>query len=113
MRIGARAFVESWMRRRAGARSPQRLAQEALQAVWKRAQRSMSELALQALFRGALETASLEHPLLADVRVGPAGFELGAFLEAPPAELLAALGALLAESLALVEETSGSILAPA
>ena len=113
MRIRGRAFVDSWLRRRSGARFPQRLAEEALAAVWKRARRSMSELSLQALFRGALENASLEHALLADVRVGAQGFELGAFAEAPRAELLAALGSLLAEVLSLVEETSGGILAPA
>src|SRR5207244_1806613 len=80
---------------------------------WKRAQRSLSDLSLQALARCALETASLEHALLADVHVGPRGFDLGALTEAPRVELLAALGALLVELLALVEETSGAILAPA
>ena len=107
------AFVENWLRRRAGARSAQKLAEDALAALWKRAQRSVSDLSLQALARCALETASLEHAMLADVRVGPRGFDLGALTDAPRAELLAALGALLVELLALVHETSGAILAPA
>jgi hypothetical protein len=108
-----RAFVENWLRRRAGVRSAHKLAQETLAALWKRAQRSVSELSLQALARCALESASLEHSLLADVTVGPRGFDLAALTDAPRADLLAALGALLVEVLALVEETSGAILAPA
>src|SRR5438132_946300 len=107
------AFVENWLRRRAGVSSVPRLAEEALAALWKRAQRSVSELSLQALARCALETASLEHALLADVHVGPRGFDLEALNDAPRAQLLSALAALLVELLALVEETSGAILAPA
>src|SRR5712691_2921330 len=107
------AFVENWLRRRAGVRSAQKLAEDALAALWKRAQRSVSDLALQALARCALETASLEQAMLADVRVGPRGFDLGALADAPRAELLAALGTLLVDLLALVHETSGAILAPA
>jgi hypothetical protein len=113
MRKGPRAFVESWLGRRAGARSAYKLAEDALAALWTRAQRSVSELSLQALARAALEAASLEHTLLADVRVGPHGFEIGALADAPAADLFAALGALLAELLGLFEETSGAILAPA
>jgi hypothetical protein len=45
------------------------------------------------------------------VRVTPRGFELGAGVDTP--DLLAALRALLIELLALVEDTSGAILAPA
>ena len=113
MRTRPKAFVESWLQRRARTASASALAQEALEAVWGRAQRSLSELALQALARNALDAAAREFPLLADARVVPRGFELGAAAEAPPAELLAALGGLLSELLALVEDTSGAILAPA
>jgi hypothetical protein len=107
------AFVENWMRRRAGVKSAPRLAEDALAALWKRAQRSVSDLSLQALARCALEAASLEHAVLADVRVVPRGFDLGSVADAPRAELLAALAALLVELLALIHETSGAILAPA
>ena len=113
MRTGPRAFVESWLRRRAQTASAAQLAQEALDAVWARAQRSLSDLALQALARNALDAAVKDHSLLADTRVTQHGFELGALAEAPAADLLAALGGLLVEWLALVEATSGAILAPA
>ena len=109
---GHRAFVDSWLRRRAKAPSAA-LAEEALGAVWKRAQRSLSELALSALARCALDAATRDFPLLADVRIGGRGFELGAAAEAPPEHLFDALGGLLVELLSLVGETSGEILAPA
>lgn len=108
-----KSFVESWLRRRARTASAAVLAREALEAVWSRAQRSLSELALQALARTALDAAARDFPLLADARVAPRGIELGAAAEAPPAEVLAALGGLLVELLALIEDTSGAILAPA
>ena len=95
------------MVRRARAGVAPGLATDALAAVWERAQRSLSELALIALGRCALDAATKEHPELADVRVGTRGFE---FPEALP---LAPLGGLLIELLSLVEETSGAILAPA
>jgi len=113
MRSSHRAFVESWLKRRARTASAPQLATEALAAVWARSQRSFSELALQALARCALDVATKDFPLLADVRVTPRGFELGAAADAPPDNLLAALGGLLVEILALVEEISGAILAPA
>jgi hypothetical protein len=113
MRTGHRTFVESWLKRRAGASSAALLAEEALAAVWGRAQRSLSEVALQALARCALDAASREFPVLAGLRVGPRGFELAAAAGAPPEELLAGMGGLLVELLSLVEETSGDILAPA
>ena len=105
--------MQSWLERRARTASAPDLAAEALAAVWMRAQRSLSELSLQALARGALEAACRDFPQLADVRVTAQGFVLGAAAEAPDRELLAGLGGLLAELLALVEETSGAILAPA
>jgi hypothetical protein len=105
------AFVDSWLKRRARTASAPALAAEALGAGWARAQRSLSELALQALARCALDAAAKEFPLLAEVRVTPRGFELGAGVDTP--DLLAALRALLIELLALVEDTSGAILAPA
>lgn len=113
MRADHRAFVESWLRRRSGAQDAAALAGDALAAMWARAQRSMSELSLSALARGALDESARAHPLLADVAVTPRGFELGAAADAPPEALLAALGGLLVEFLALVEDTSGAILAPA
>src|SRR3954470_24144491 len=113
MRTGPRAFVESWLARRARTASPPLLAQEALEAVWARARRSLSDTALQALARTALDKAAADFPALADASVGPGGFELGAFARAQPAEVFSALGGLLAELLALVEDTSGAILAPA
>ena len=113
MRTRPGSFVESWLRRRARTASAAALAREALEAIWGRAQRSLSELALQALARNALDAAAKEFPLLADARVTPRGYELGAAAEAPPVELLAALGGLLVELLALIEDTSGAILAPA
>jgi hypothetical protein len=106
----SRQFVESWLKRRAGTGSASNLASQALAAVWQRARRSLSELALCVLGRCALDAAAKDFPLLADARVGPKGFELPA---AAPADLLSALGGLLGEFLALVEETSGAILAPA
>jgi hypothetical protein len=106
----SRHFVESWLKRRAATGSASLLASQALAAVWQRARRSLSELALCALGRCALDAAARDFPLLADARVGARGFELPA---AAPAELLAALGGLLGEFLTLVEETSGAILAPA
>jgi hypothetical protein len=113
MERGPRAFVESWLRRREGAASADLLASEALEAVWLRARRSLSEPALQALSRNALDAAARIRPLLADLRLTPRGFELGACAGAPRDELLAALGELLVELLSLVEDTSGAILAPA
>jgi len=113
MRLGHREFVESWLRRRARTDSPAALASEALAAVWERAQRSLSELSLQALARCALDAAARDFPLLADARVAPRGFELGAAAQAEARDLLAALGGLLLELLSLVEDTSGAILAPA
>jgi hypothetical protein len=80
--------------------------------VWARARRSLSEAALQALARTSLDAAAKVFPVLADSRVGPSGFELGASAQAS-ADLLPALGGLLAELLSLVEDTSGAILAPA
>ncbi|HUJ27272.1 MAG TPA: hypothetical protein VLW85_14710 [Myxococcales bacterium] len=104
----SRQFVESWLVRRTRTGVADELATEALEAVWQRAQRSLSELALAALGRCALEAAARHSPALAEVRVGPRGFEL------PAAALpLPALGGLLAELLALIEETSGEILTPA
>ena len=108
-----RAFVESWLRRRADVASAPSLAGEALAAVWGRARRSLSELALQSIARGALDEAAKDHPVLADVAVMPRGFVLGAAADAPGEDLLAALGALLVAILSLVEDTSGAILAPA
>jgi hypothetical protein len=113
MRTAPRAFVESWLRRRARVASAPLLAREALEAVWGRARRSLSEFALQALARTALDAATKEFPLLAHVAIAQRGFELGEAANAPPAELLGALGGLLVELLALVEDTSGAILAPA
>ena len=113
MRTGPRQFVESWLHRRARVADPALLAQEALETLWQRAQRSLSELALQALARNALDLAAREFPLLSDARVSQRGFELGAAAEAPPPDLLAALGGLLVALLSLVEDTSGEILAPA
>jgi hypothetical protein len=113
MRTGPRPFVESWLRRRAQAASAAALAEEALAVVWARSQRSLSEVALHALARCALDSATRAHPLLADVRVGPRGFELGAAAAAPQEELFTALGGMLVEILTIVEETSGAILAPA
>ena len=112
MRTGPRAFVESWLARRLRTSSPCQLAEEALEAVWERARRSLSEPALQALARTALDAAAKDHPSLADARVGARGFELGPSAQVS-ADLLPALGGLLAELLALVEDTSGGILAPA
>src|SRR3954469_24990316 len=109
MRTGPRAFVESWLARRARTASAPLLAQEALEAVWARARRSLSDAALQALARTAVEEAAADLPWLPDVRVEPRGFQRGAFAQAAPAELLPALGGLLAELLALVEDTSGAI----
>ncbi|MCA1827562.1 MAG: hypothetical protein ABR567_05620 [Myxococcales bacterium] len=113
MRTSHGAFVESWLKRRVRTASAPALATEALAAVWGRAQRSLSELALQALARCALEGAIKDFPLLADVRVTARGFELGAAADAPAEDLLAALGGLLVELLGLVEKISGEILAPA
>ena len=113
MRSGPSAFVESWLRRRAATPDVALLAQDTLDLLWARARRSLTELSLQALARTALENAVKEFPLLADTRVTQRGFELGASAEAPRADLLAALGDLLVELLALVEDTSGDILAPA
>jgi hypothetical protein len=108
--MGSRRFVESWLARRAATGSASLLASQALAAVWQRAQRALSEMSLSALARCALDAAAREFPLLADARIGPRGFELPA---AQPADILAALAGLLIEFLALVEETSGAILAPA
>jgi hypothetical protein len=113
MRTNPRAFVDGWLARRARTSSAPLLAQEALAAVWGRARRSLSEPGLQVLSRNALDAAAKEFVLLADARIGPQGFELGALADAPAAELFAALGGLLVELLALVEDTSGAILAPA
>jgi hypothetical protein len=113
MRSSPSAFVESWLRRRAATPDVALLAQETLDVLWARARRSLTELSLQALGRNALENAVKEFPLLADARVTQRGFELGAAPETPRADLLAALGGLLVEFLALVEDTSGDILAPA
>ena len=113
MRTRPKVFVESWLSRRARTTSAPALVQEALAAVWGRAQRSLSELALQALARNALDAATVEFPLLAEARVVPHGFELGAAAGALAGELLPALGGLLVELLALIEDTSGAILAPA
>lgn len=113
MRSSTRAFVDSWLARRARTSSAALLAREALAAVWGRARRSLSEPALQSLARNALGAAAREFALLADARIGPLGFELGELDDAPAADLLAALGGLLVELLALVEDTSGAILAPA
>jgi hypothetical protein len=113
MRSGPSAFVESWLRRRAATPDVALLAQDTLDVLWARARRSLTELSLQALARNALENAVKEFPLLADTRVSQRGFELGVSAEAPRADLLAALGGLLVEFLALVEDTSGDILAPA
>ncbi|HEY6907953.1 MAG TPA: hypothetical protein VI356_01180 [Myxococcales bacterium] len=112
MRPGHRAFVESWLRRRSSV-APQVLAGEALQAVWGRARRSLSDLSLQALGRCALDAATREFPVLADARVGPRGFELNSVSQSNPDEFLAALGGVLVEFLGLVEALSGGILAPA
>jgi hypothetical protein len=113
MRTGPRTFIESWLARRARTASAALLAEEALGAVWGRAQRSLSETALQALARTSLDAAARDFPVLADARVGSRGIEIGPLAGAAPAELLPALGGLLAELLALVEDTSGAILAPA
>jgi hypothetical protein len=113
MRTAPRAFVESWLRRRSRVASAPLLAREALEAVWGRARRSLSEFALQALARTALDAATKEFPLLAHLTIAQGGFELGEAAKVPAADLLAALGGLLAELLAIVEDTSGAILAPA
>lgn len=113
MRSRPTAFVDSWLRRRANTPDAALLAQEALDVLWSRARRSLTELSLQALARIALESAARDFPSLADVRVTHRGFELGAAAEAPPAEVRAALRGLLVEILALIEDTSGAILAPA
>jgi hypothetical protein len=113
MRSSPTAFVESWLRRRAATPDVALLAQDTLDVLWARARRSLTELSLQALGRNALENAVKEFPLLADARVTQRGFELGAAAGTPHADLLAALGGLLVEFLALVEDTSGDILAPA
>lgn len=112
MRPGHRAFVEGWLRRRSSV-DPQLLAGQALQAVWGRARRSLSDLSLQALGRCALDAAAREFPALADARVGPRGFDLESLSQTSADELLAALGGVLVEFLGLVEATSGAILAPA
>jgi hypothetical protein len=112
MRSGHRAFVESWLRRRSSI-APPLLAAQAVQAVWTRARRSLSDLSLQALGRCALDAAAREFPALADARVGPRGFELDSLSQSNTDELLAALGGVLVEFLGLVEATSGAILAPA
>jgi hypothetical protein len=109
---GHRAFVESWLRRRSGIPADL-LAAQALEVVWARARRSLSELSLQALGRCALEAAAREFPALAGARVSAAGFQLPVSSAAGGDEALAALGGLLVEFLALVEATSGGILAPA
>lgn len=108
-----RAFVESWLSRRARGAELSGLAQQALQAVWSRSRRALAALSLQALGRAARDAAARDLPLLADVAVGPEGFALGALLQAPPAELRAALGALLIELIGVVEAATGDILAPA
>jgi hypothetical protein len=112
MRPHPRAFVESWLRRRSSV-APQELAGLALQAVWGRARRSLSDLSLQALGRCALDAAAREFPALADARVGPRGFELESLAQSNADEFLAALAGVLVEFLGLVEATSGAILAPA
>jgi hypothetical protein len=109
---GHRAFVESWLRRRSSI-APQVLAGLALQAVWGRARRSLSDLSLQAMGRCALDAAAREFPALADARVGPRGFELESLSPSNAEEFLAALGGVLVEFLGLVEATTGAILAPA
>jgi hypothetical protein len=113
MRTRPKAFVESWLRRRARTASAALLAQEALAAVWRRAQRALSEIALQSLARAALDSSARAFPLLAHARVTSHGFELGRAADAPSEELLPALGGLLVELIALIEDTSGAILAPA
>jgi hypothetical protein len=112
MRPGHRAFVESWLRRRSSV-APRALAGQAVQAVWGRARRSLSDLSLQALGRCALDAAAREFPALADARVGPRGFELDSVSQSNADEFLAALGGVLVEFLGLVEAISGGILAPA
>jgi hypothetical protein len=109
---GHRAFVESWLQRRAGESLPL-LAREALEALWTRASRSLSRLSLSALMRCALDAASARHALLLGVNVGPNGFEAETLLHAPPEELIDSLGSLLVEILAIVEETAGESLAAA
>ncbi|HET9754290.1 MAG TPA: hypothetical protein VFP52_15060, partial [Myxococcales bacterium] len=100
--------MESWLRRRSHL-APQALAGQALQAVWTRARRSLSDLSLQAIGRCALDAAAREFPALADARVGPRGFELESLSQSNAEEFLAALGGVLVEFLGLVEETSGAI----
>jgi hypothetical protein len=112
MARGHRAFVERWLQRRAGGSLPL-LAGDALRAIWVRAQRSLSRLSLSALMRCALDSASAHHPLLAEISVGPAGFEIEPLLRAPPDELIESVSALLVEILAVVGETAGEALAAA
>src|SRR5438874_1514428 len=89
---------------------PVHLPQRAIEPADGRIAYSM--VALQALARTAQDAAVKDFPSLADARVGPRGFELGASTQAS-ADLLPSLGGLLAELLAVVEDTSGGILAPA
>ncbi len=108
-----RAFVASWLSRRARDADVRRLAEEALAAVWSRARHGLAGLSLQALSRAARDAAAHDFPLLSDVVVGPAGFSFQGVAQAPADELRSALGGLLVELLSVVELVTGDILLPA
>ena len=113
MRTAHRAFVESWLLRRARGADVRGLAEEALSAVWSRSRRGLAALSLQALGCAARDAAARELPLLSDVVVGPAGFSLAGVAQASPDELRKGLSGLLVEFLLAVESATGDILAPA
>src|SRR5438132_161170 len=69
----SKEFVESWLRRRAATASAPLLASQALAAVWERAQRSLSELALLALGYAQLRQLHELGKLLGSAGTGSTG----------------------------------------
>lgn len=118
--LNQRAFVESWLERRAHPLPPPqaaRLAEAALRAAWRRSGRGLGDTALRALAGCALDAAAREFPLLAQLRLGEGGFDLSQLaresIGLEQKELALALERLLVELLIVVNSATGGILAPA
>lgn len=113
------AHVNAWMKRAQDLSRERRfqLFEQALDALWRRANRTLGEVTLTAIVDRVLYTAAERYPPLASLKVESAGIQFHEFRARvntlDSGELFDAMGFVLMEFLRVLGSLTGEILTPA
>jgi hypothetical protein len=112
------AHVDAWLERRAKTLAPAQqvaLFEQALGALWRRAEVTLGEITLTAIIDRVLCTASDAYPFLSELKIEETGISFEAFREQQTqnADLCAGLRLVLVEFLTVLGHLTDEILTPA